>query len=84
MDRLTSILEEFVDLRFPVDRRDQLDPAISDGDDGHFNALSLEALSAAGAQSEPPFVDGDRLVEITNGDPHVIDAAQHGLILGAN
>src|SRR5438067_8163125 len=27
MDRLTSILEEFVDLRFPVDRRDQLDPA---------------------------------------------------------
>src|ERR1700693_3326513 len=79
MDRLATILEELLDLRFWMERRDELDPALANRDQGHLNAFALEPLSAADVESEQPFVDLDRLIEIANGDPDVVDPAQHAV-----
>jgi len=79
MHGLTAILKELLDLRLWIERRDELDPALADRDQGHLNAFSLESLPAAHAQAEQPFVGLDRPVEIANGYPDVVDPAEHAV-----
>src|SRR6266478_833747 len=79
MDRLAPVLEELRDLRLRAERREQLDATLANWDQRHFDALALEPLPAADAQSEQPFVDLDRPIEIANGDPDVVDPAQHAV-----
>jgi len=79
MDRLAPILEELFDLRLSVEGSDELDSALPDWDHGHFDAFALEALTLSNAKSEPALVHLDRLVEIADRDPDMIDPAQHGV-----
>src|SRR5438270_9482553 len=79
MHGLTPILEEFLDLRLWIERRDQLDPALADRDQGHLDAFGLEPLPAAETQAEQPFVGLDRPIEIANGNPDVVDPAEHAV-----
>src|SRR5260370_21136393 len=79
MDRLTSIPEELFHFRLRIERGDQLDPALPDRDDRDLDALALETLASDRSQSQAALVDPNRLVEITDGDPNMVDSAQHGV-----
>ena len=81
MDGLAPVLQELLDLRLGVQGRDQLDPAFSNRDHGDLDPLVLEPFPATGPKPKPPLIDLDRLIEIANRDSHVIDPAQHWLIL---
>src|SRR2546427_7537236 len=79
VNRLAAILEELVDLRVRIERHDQFDPALPDRDHRDLDTLALEALPSRRSQSQPPFVDPNRLIEIADGDPDMVDPAQHGV-----
>src|SRR6267378_1587446 len=79
MDRLSAILKELFHLRVRSERRDQLDPAFPDGDDRDLDAFALEAFPSRRPQTKPALVDPNRLVKITDGDPNMVDSAQHGV-----
>lgn len=79
MDRLAAILEELANFRFWIERRDELDAALANSDQGNFDTFALEPFSAADDQSEHPFVGLDRPVEIANRDPNVVDPAEHAV-----
>src|SRR3989441_12814181 len=79
VNRLAAILEELVDLRVRIERHDQFDPALPDRDHRDLDTLALEALPSRRSQSQPPLVDPNRLIEIADGDPDMVDPAQHGV-----
>src|SRR5438094_10570250 len=83
MDGLAPVLQELLDLRLGVQGRNQLDPTFSNRDHGDLDPLVLEPFPATGPKPKPPLIDLDRLIEIANRDSHVIDPAQHWLILKA-
>src|ERR1700730_1189882 len=84
MDGLTAILKELFHSGVGTEGGDQLDPAFSDRDHGNLDALAFEPFPSGRPQSEAALIDSNRLIEITNGDPDVVDPAKHGLILGGS
>src|ERR1700681_1263286 len=74
-----AILEELFHLRIRTERHDQLDPALPDWDHRDLDAFALEALPSRRPQSQAALVDPNRLVEIADGDPNMVDPAQHGV-----
>src|SRR5438094_9276382 len=74
-----AILEELFHTGVRIDRHDQLDPALPDRDHRDLDTFTLEALPSRRAQPQPPLVDPNRLVEIADGDPDMVDPAQHGV-----
>src|SRR5437879_8082425 len=79
VDGLTAILEELVDLGLRIERHDQFDPALADRDHRDLDSFALQALPARRSQTQPALVDPNRLVEIADGDPDMVDPAQHGV-----
>src|SRR5205814_9869618 len=74
-----AILAELCRTGVRIDWHDQLDPALPDRDHRDLDTFTLEALPSGRAQPQPPLVDPNRLVEIADGDPDMVDPAQHGV-----
>ena len=78
MDGLATISEELFHRRVGPERRDEFYPAFPDRNHRNLDAFALEPFAPSGAQSQPALVGPNRLIEITDGDPDVVDPAQHG------
>src|ERR1700674_3894538 len=76
---LTAILEELLHFGVRIERHDQLDPALADRDHGDLDAFGLESLPSGRPQPQAALVDPNRLVEIADSDPDMVDPAQHGV-----
>src|SRR5215213_7383764 len=81
--------DELRDRRLGRERREQLDAgvAVADGEHRLADALLLVRLLVHGVDAEGLGVEGDRFVEIGNGDADVVDrgeqlAGQSGLVVG--
>ncbi len=73
--RLASPCQEAPDRRVLAGRREQLDTAVAHEERDRFDALRLQRVAKLDARAEQPLVGRDRLVEISNGDAEVMDAA---------
>src|SRR4029077_14709581 len=79
VDGFAAILQELLHTGIRIERHDQLDPALADRDHRDLDAFALEPLASRRAQPQPALVDPNRLVEIADGDPDMVDPAQHGV-----
>ena len=70
-------LEEPRDRRFGPERGDQLDVALADVEQGCVDSLFVDHLPVHERHPEDPQVDGDRRLQVGNGDTDVINPRQH-------
>ncbi len=68
--------EELADRRFLAERGEQLDAVSADPEGRRLDALIGNGLSMLEPGAEEPFVGGQRLVEIVDGDPEMMNPAR--------
>jgi hypothetical protein len=70
-----ALAEELADRRLLPERGQQLDAAVTDPQRRGFDALVGNRLSVLEPSAEDAFVGRDRLIEIIDGDPEMVDPA---------
>ncbi len=73
---------ELADGRVWPERPEELDAALADEQGGRLDPLLLDRVAVLQLSAEEPLVDADRLVEVRDCDPEVVDSAgSHGAML---
>ena len=66
--------QKLADRRICAERRQQLDPAVTDPDRRRLDALSVHTRAVFESTTEKALICAHRLVKIRNGDPDVVDS----------
>ena len=69
-----ALREKPADRRVVAERREKLDPVVTDADRRRLDALIVDARAMLEPTAEEALVRAHRLVEIRDGDPDVVDS----------
>src|SRR5664280_262275 len=83
LDALAVAGQELADRGVWAQRGQQLDAGagVADSEHGLAHALLLVGLDVHGLKAELLLVERDGRIQVLDGDPHMVDASEHGLLL---